>query len=193
MKTIALTGAAFAAVFAAVHPCAAQQRIEAPASVPRDTGRFAAFVREASEPLRWAEPAATAVYDQTRDKPTGWNEDSDGMAQRMASQLGKAAISLTVRHSVAALLGQPAAPVRCATATGGARIVAAALESIADRGCDGSIHPSVPRMAGRVASGFAPLLWHQPDYTASKAAVGLASGVASSALLKVALAVVRPH
>jgi len=193
MKPFALAGAALAvAAFAYVHPLAAQQVSEVPSTAPVQRGRFDDFLHDAARPYGWGEHAATAVYAQLRDKPEGWNEDSDGMGRRFAASEGKAAISLTVRHGVAALLGVSAHPVRCATATGGARLVEAALEPIADRGCGGSVHPSIPRITARAASSFAPLLWHQPGFTSSKAATGLATGVVTSALLKVALAVVRP-
>jgi hypothetical protein len=191
MNRFATAGAAFAAaVFACITPLAAQQAPELPATAPR--GRFADYVHDATNPFTWASPLASAVYDQTQDTPEGWNEDSDGMGRRLASSAGKTAISLTVKHGTAALLGVPAHPVHCASATGGARLLEAALEPIGDRTCSGALHPSVPRLAGRVASRFAPLLWHQPGYTASKAATGIATGIATSALLKVGLAIIHP-
>lgn len=173
-------------------PCAAQDAREIPAPLQRDTSRFAAFAHDAVKPMTWGRPIVLAVMDQARDRPDGWSEDSDGMGRRFAARGGQAAISLTVRHGMAALLRQPVNPVRCATTTGGARLAEAALEPIANHACGGGVHLAVPRIAARVASGFAPLAWHQPDFTASKAARGVAIGFATSALIKVAIAAIRP-
>ena len=151
-----------------------------------DAGRMSDFLREASRPVTWAEPIGYSVYDQLRDHPEGWDEDADGYGRRLASHAGRTAVTLTVRHGVAALLDAPAHPVRCPAASGSARLAAAALSPVADLGCGGSVRPAVPRVAARVAGAFAPLAWHQPDYGADTAARGIASGIVSSALLNVA-------
>lgn len=156
----------------------------------RETGRMAAFVHEASRPATWAEPLGYTVYDQLRDEPEGWDSDTDGLARRLGSHTGRTAISLSVRHGTAALLDAPADPVRCASATGAARVAGAALEPFADLGCDGAVRPAVPRLAARAASAFAPLAWRQPGYTAGSAAKGIASGLVSAALLGAAKALV---
>lgn len=168
----------------AARPGAAQPaQPDAPAV--RDSSRWGDFVHEVSRPLTWAEPLGYTVYDQVQDNPEAWGSDADGLGRRLAAHTGRTAISLTVRHGTAALLDAPAHPVRCPTAGGGARLLAAALEPVADRGCDGRVRVAVPRIAARVASGFAPLAWHHPDYTAGKAAQEVATGFASSAVLNV--------
>jgi hypothetical protein len=156
----------------------------------RDTSRMAAFLHEASRPASWAEPLGYSVYDQLADKPDAWDGNADGYARRLGSHAGRTAVSLSVRHGVASLLRAPARPVRCPTATGEARIAEAALSPVADRGCDGAVRIAVPRIAARVASAFAPLAWHQPDYNAEHAVTGIATGVVSAVLLSVAKVVV---
>ncbi|HEX6038671.1 hypothetical protein [Longimicrobium sp.] len=165
--------------------CPAQEAPGPPPSA-RDTSRLADFLHEASRPLTWAEPLGYTVYDQVRGNPEAWDQDAEGLGRRLAAHAGRTAISLTVRHGTAALLHAPAHPVPCATARGSARVAQAALEPVADRGCDGHVRIALPRITARVASGLAPLVWHYPDYTAETAAKEVASGFVSSALLNVA-------
>lgn len=166
-------------------PSAAQQVPQASPPAAQDTSRWADFLHEASRPMTWAESLGYTVYDQVRDNPDSLDQDADGLGRRLAAHAGRTAISLTVRHGTAALLDAPAHPVACATATRGARIAQAALKPVADRGCDGRVRVAIPRIAARVASGFAPLAWHHPGYTAENAATEIASGFVSSALLNV--------
>ena len=105
-------------------PATAQIISEAPAA---EGSRMSNFFRDATQPGRWAEPLGITVYEQLGDHPGEWDEDTQGFGQRLAANAGRTAISLTVRHGVAAVLGVPAGPVRCAAASSGARLTGAVL------------------------------------------------------------------
>ena len=172
---LALTGTAASAQLAA----------DPPSPPAREPTRAAAYFHEVVWPLTWAEPLGYTVWDHAREEPDSWGADTDGMLKRLASHTGRTAISFSVRHGVAAILGEPADPVRCASAVGGARLVGAALEPIADRGCNGAVRVAIPRITARLASSFAPMAWNEPEYSAADGALSFATGVVTLAAFRV--------
>jgi hypothetical protein len=83
----------------------------------------------------------------------------DGLAGEIGSRAGQVAVETSVRHGLAALMNRSTDYQPCECSGFAPRVGHALLETLTDRGADGSRAFSVPRIAGAYAGGFAQLAW----------------------------------
>jgi hypothetical protein len=125
------------------------------------------------------------LVDQFLQKPAVWNDDAGGLARRIASRAGQAAVQVSVHHGLAALMHRSTDYQPCECRGFGPRVEHALLETFTDRRADGSRALSVPRIAGAYAGGFSRLAW-EPDRNAGDVALGTTLSFGFSALFNIA-------
>jgi hypothetical protein len=125
------------------------------------------------------------LVDQFLQKPVVWNDDAGGLARRIASRAGQAAVQVSVHHGLAALMHRSTDYQPCECRGFGPRVEHALLETFTDRRADGSRALSVPRIAGAYAGGFSRLAW-EPDRNAGDVALGTTLSFGFSALFNIA-------
>jgi hypothetical protein len=125
------------------------------------------------------------LVDQFLEKPAVWNDDAGGLARRIASRAGQAAVQVSVHHGLAALMHRSTKYQPCECRGFGPRVEHALLETFTDRRADGSRALSVPRIAGAYAGGFSRLAW-EPDRNAGDVALGTTLSVGFSAIFNIA-------
>ncbi len=115
-----------------------------------------------------------AGYAQWRTDPPEWGTGAGGYGKRAASTAGALFAQETVRHGLAAVLGRSTEYERCACRDFGGRVGQAIAETFTDRDRREMRHFSVPRVAGALAGGFAPMIW-TPHMT-TRRSLGTAAG-----------------
>jgi hypothetical protein len=149
-----------------------------------EDARFNNYLHDLAGPGALAGVIGGGVVDQFRHQPEIWN-DGAGLAQRVGSRAGKAAVQVSVRHGLAALMHRSTDYQPCGCDGFGRRVEHALLESFTDRAPDGSRAISVPRFASAYAGGFAPLAWGQ-DRSPGNVVLGSTLSLGVSALFNVA-------
>jgi hypothetical protein len=112
-------------------------------------------------------------------------DGGDDLAEQIGSKALHAAVEVSVRHGLAALMDRSTEYQPCECSGFGRRVEHALLETFTDRRADGGRALSVPRIAGAYAAGFAPLAWER-DRNAGDAAVGATLSLGFSALFNIA-------
>jgi hypothetical protein len=125
------------------------------------------------------------LLDHLRQKPVAWDDGTDGLPGRIASRTAQAAVQVSVRHSLAALMHRSTDYQPCECRGFGRRVEHALLETFTDRRADGSRALSVPRLAGAYAGGFTRLAWER-DRNAGDVALGSTVSLGFSALFNLA-------
>lgn len=113
------------------------------------------------------------------------NHDAGSVAGRIGSHAAQAAVQVSVRHGLAALMHRSTGYQPCGCSGFGRKVGHALLETFTDRRADGSRSLSVPRLGGAYAGSFARLAW-EPDHGASDAALGATMSLGITALFNVA-------
>lgn len=137
-----------------------------------------------------ASPAAVVgvisggVIAHLRDQPAAWDNDVGGLASRIASRAGQAAVQVSVRHGLAALMHRSTGYQPCDCHGFGPRVEHALLESFTDHRADGSRALAIPRFAGAYAGSFARLSWEH-DKSVGATALGTTTSLGFSALVNV--------
>jgi hypothetical protein len=123
------------------------------------------------------------LVDQLRHK----NDGPDGLAGQIATRATEAAVQVSVRHGLAALMHRSTDYhyQLCECHGFGPRVGHALLETFTDRRADGSRALSVPRIAGDYAGGFAGLAW-QRDRNAGDVLRGTTLSFGFKALFNIA-------
>jgi hypothetical protein len=106
------------------------------------------------------------------------------LAQRMAARAGQAAVEVSVRHGLAAVMHRSTDYQPCDCRGFGPRVEHALLETFTDRRADGTRALSVPSLAGAYAGNFARLAWER-DRSAGDAALGATLSLGFSALFNI--------
>jgi len=123
------------------------------------------------------------LVDQLRHK----NDGPDGLAGQIAARATQAAVQVSVRHGLAALMhrGTDYHYQFCECHGFGPRVGHALLETFTDRRADGSRALAVPRIAADYAGGFAGLAW-QRDRSAGDVLRGTTLSFGFKALFNIA-------
>jgi hypothetical protein len=130
------------------------------------------------------------LVDHLRQKPTAWNDGAEGLARQIGSRATQAAVQVSVRHGLAALMHRSTDYQPCDCRGFGPKVGHALLETFTDRRADGSRALSVPRIAGAYAGGFSRLAWEH-DRGAGDVMVGTTLSLGFSALLNIARELTR--
>lgn len=146
----------------------------APAPARRQSSRWHAYVHDILGPGAWVGVGAGSALEQAETSPTQWGTGASGFGKRVASTYGDMFVQESVRHGLAAVMDRSTAYHRCGCRGFGGKVGNAFVETFTDRDAEGQRQFSVPRVAGAVAGGFAPMLWW-PGETAAGAAT--AAGV----------------
>jgi len=166
-------GAASAQQLAAadsVAPAGATSAAPARPRPARRPSRMHAYVHDVLGPGAWVGVGSGATLEQVRTDPTQWGTGLGGFGDRLASTAGDLVVQESVRHGLAAALGRSTEYERCGCSAFGPRVSHAFLETFTDRDDAGRREFSVPRVAGAVAGGVAPMLW-MPGATVASSAV----------------------
>jgi hypothetical protein len=121
------------------------------------------------------------VLDQLRHK----NDGADGLAGQIAARATEAAVQVSVRHGLAALMHRSTDYQPCDCHGFGRRVGHALLETFTDRRADGSRGLSIPRIAGSYAGSFTQLAWER-DRNPGDIVLGTTLSFGFSALFNIA-------
>jgi hypothetical protein len=99
------------------------------------------------------------LLDHLWHKPAIWGTDESDLVRRIGSRATQAAVQVSVRHSLASLMGYSTDYQPCECRGFGPKVEHALLETFTDRRSDGSRAFSVPRITGAYAGGFSRLAW----------------------------------
>jgi hypothetical protein len=142
------------------------------------------YLHDLAGPGAFAGVIGGGLLDHLRQKPL-WNDGAEGLARRIGSRAGQAAVQVSVRHGLAALMHRSTDYQPCACHGFGRRVEHALLETFSDRRADGSRALSVPAIAGAYAGSFARLAWER-DRSAGDVALNATVSFGFSALFNIA-------
>lgn len=166
-------------------PGAANRREPPSIRVNPESVRLNNYLRDLAGPPALVGVLGGGLLDHLRRQPSVWNDDADGLARQIASRAGQAAVQVSVRHGLAALMHRSTDYQPCECRGFGPRVEHALLETLTDRRADGSRALSVPRIAGAYAGSFARLAWER-DRGAGDTALGATLSLGFSALFNIA-------
>lgn len=156
----------------------------------RENVRLNNYLHDLAGPPAVAGLIGSGLLDQLREQPEFWNDGVDGLPRRIASRATQAAVQVSVRHGLAALMHRSTDYQPCECDGFGRRVEHALLETFTDRGADGSRAFSVPRIAGAYAGGFSRLAWDR-DRNAGDVMLGTTVSLGFSALFNIARELTR--
>jgi hypothetical protein len=152
--------------------------------------RLSNYLRDLAGPGAIVGVVGGGVVDHLWQKPAAGNGGADGLAREIASRAGQAAVQVSVRHGLAALMHRSTDYQPCECQGFGRRVEHALLETFTDRRADGSRTFSVPRIAGAYAGGFSQLAWER-DRSPGEVALGTTLSFGFSALFNIARELTR--
>ncbi|MEZ0336393.1 MAG: hypothetical protein ACAI18_20565 [Gemmatimonadales bacterium] len=141
------------------------------------------YLHDLTSPATMIGVAGGPLVGYLREEPS--LRDSDALAEQMLSRAGQAAVQLSVRHGLAALMDRSTSYQPCDCRGLGPRIGHALLETFTDHRADGSRALSVPRIAGAYAGSFSRMAWEH-DGNAGDVAVSTTLSFGFSALVNIA-------
>jgi hypothetical protein len=158
--------------------------------INRENVRLNNYLHDLAGPPAVAGLIGSGLLDQFRHEPEFWNNGADGLPRRIASRATQAAVQVSVRHGLAALMHRSTEYQPCECDGFGRKVEHALLETFTDRGADGSRAFSVPRIAGAYAGGFSRLAWDR-DRHAGDVMLGTTMSLGFSALFNIARELTR--
>lgn len=123
--------------------------------------RLVRYLHDLAGPGAFIGVVGGGVLDQLWRKPSSWGDDADGLARRIGSRASQAAVQVSVRHGLAALMGRSTSYQPCECKGFGPKVEHALLETFTDRRADGSRAFSVATVAGAYAGGFTRMAWER--------------------------------
>jgi hypothetical protein len=152
-----------------------------PLQVTPENARFSNYLHDLAGPGAFISIVAGGVVDQVWSKA----ELSDNLAQRIGQRAAKAAVQVSVRHGLAALMHYSTDYQPCHCSGFGPKVEHALLETFTDRRANGTRALTLPRFAGAYASGFGSLAWDH-NHTPSDVVVGTTLSFGFTALFNIA-------
>jgi hypothetical protein len=131
-----------------------------PIRVTAENVRLNHYLHELAGPQAFIRVVGGGLIAHLRDQP-GARDGADDLTRRIASKAGQAAVQVSVRHGLAALMNRSTDYQPCECRGFGPLVEHALLETFTDRGADGTRAFSVPRVAGAYAGGFSQLAWER--------------------------------
>jgi hypothetical protein len=129
--------------------------------VTADNVRLNNYLNDLAGPHAFIRVVGGGLISHLRDEPGVRNDGTDDLVRRIASKAGQAAVQVSVRHGLAALMGRSTDYQPCECRGFGPLVEHALRETFTDRRADGSRAFSVPRVAGAYAAGFSQLAWER--------------------------------
>jgi hypothetical protein len=158
--------------------------------INRENVRLNNYLHDLAGPPAVAGIIGSGVLDQLRHEPEFWHDGADGLPRRIASRATQAAVQVSVRHGLAALMHRSTDYQPCECDGFGRKVEHALLETFTDRRADGSRAFSVPRVAGAYAGSFSRLAWER-DRNVGDAMLGTTASLGFSALFNIARELTR--
>jgi hypothetical protein len=166
-------------------PAPAFGREALPIRVTPENVRLNNYLRDLAGPRVLIGVFGGGLVDHLRQNGGAENDGTHDLAGQIASRAGQAAVQVTVRHTLAALMHRSTDYQPCECRGFGPRVEHALLETFTDRRADGSRALSVPRIAGAYAGGFSRLAWER-DRNVGDVALGTTLSFGFSALFNIA-------
>ena len=140
------------------------QTVAAPARslrVNQQNVRFKNYLHDLAGPGAVVSVLGGGVADHFMHK--GGNPDlAEDLARRVGERASQAALEVSVRHGLAAVMHRSTEYQPCECHGFGAKVEHALLETFTDHRADGSRALSIPRLASAYAGGFSRMAW-EPD------------------------------
>jgi hypothetical protein len=165
------------------HPTLAGEPL--PVRVTPENVRLNNYLHDLAGPGAFIGVVGGGLLDHLWQKPAAWGDDAEGLAQRIGSRATQAAVQVSVRHALAALMHRSTNYQSCECVGFGPRVEHALLETFTDRRTDGSRALSIPRIASAYAGSFARLAWEH-DRNATEAALGTTLSLGLTAVFNIA-------
>jgi hypothetical protein len=124
-----------------------------------ESARLNTYLHDLAGPGAFIGVVGGGLLDHLWRKPSSWGDDADGLARRIGSRASQAAVQVSVRHGLAALMDRSTTYQPCECKGFGPKVEHALLETFTDRRLDGSRAFSVPAVAGAYAGGLTRLAW----------------------------------
>jgi hypothetical protein len=172
-------------VAAALSVAAGTISAQAPIRVTSDNVRLDNYLHDLAGPGALVGIVGGSLLDQVRNKHGSFDDGVNGFAQQMAARAGEAAVQVSVRHGLAALMHRSTGYQPCHCHGFGPKVGHAFLETFTDLRPDGSRALAVPDLAGAYAGSFASLAWRH-DRNVGDALIGTTLSFGFSALFNVA-------
>ena len=164
------------------HPLASQP---VPVRVTPENVRLNNYLHDLAGPGAFVGAVGGGLLDHLRQRPAVWGDDADGLAQRIGSRATQAAVQVSVRHGLAALMHRSTDYQPCECRGFGRRVEHAFLETFTDRRADGSRALSVPIIAGAYAGGLSRMVW-EPHRNVDDVALSATLSLGLSAVFNIA-------
>jgi hypothetical protein len=153
--------------------------------VSPENARVSNYLHDLAGPGAFMSIIGGSALDQLRQKHRSFDDGANSFAQQLASRAGQAAVEVSVRHGLAAVMHRSTGYQPCDCHGFGARVQHALLETFTDRRADGTRALSVPTIAGTYAGNFARLGWEH-DRSLGNAALDGTLSLGFSALFNIA-------
>jgi hypothetical protein len=166
-------------------PGAAVSRTPLSIRVRPENVRLNNYVRNLAGPPTILSVFGGGLLGYLRQRPALRDEVNGGLGGQIASRAGQAAVQVSVRHGLAAVMHHSTEYQPCGCRGFGPRVGHALLETFTDRHADGSRALSVPRFAGAYAGSFVRLAWER-DRDPGELALTTTASFGFSALVNIA-------
>ena len=156
--------------------------------VGREDVRLNNYLHDLAGPSAFLGVIGGGLVEHLRDRSPA--RDVDDLAGRVAARAGQAAVQVSVRHGLAALMHRSTDYQPCECRGFGPKVEHALLETFTDRREDGSRAFSVPRIAGAYAGGLSQLAWEH-DRGVGEVALGTTLSLGFTAVFNIARELIR--
>ena len=159
---------------------------QAPATQPSvirvtpQNARISNYLRDLAGPATLVSVIGGSLVSDLR------NDDDVYLGQELAARATQAAVEVSVRHGLAAVMQQSTGYEPCNCRGFGNKVEHALLETFTDRRPDGSRAPAVPHIAGAYAGRFARLAWERDGSGAQDVLVGTTLSFGLTAVFNIA-------
>jgi hypothetical protein len=150
-----------------------------------ENARVSNYLHDLAGPGAIVSIVGGGLLGELRQKHATFDDGANGLAQRLASRAGQAAVEVSVRHGLAAVMHRSTDYQPCDCHGFGPKVAHALLETFTDRRADGTRGLSVPTIAGNYAGNFARLGWEH-DRGVGQAALDGTLSLGFSALFNIA-------
>lgn len=162
----------------------AAQAPSTPIRVTAENVRLNNYLHDLAGPGALIGVLGGGVLEELWRKP-GVHDGEQDFGHRIAARAGQAAVQVSVRHGLAALMHHSTRYEPCGCSGFGPKVEHALLETFTDRRADGSRALAVPDLAGAYAGSFARLAWDQ-DRSVGQVALGTTLSFGFTALFNIA-------
>lgn len=179
----AIAGGASAQSVAAPDTAAASRSLSV--RINPENVRFNRYLHDLAGPGAFIGVVGGGLVDHLWRKPASWDGDADGLARRIGSRASQAAVQVSVRHGLAALMHRSTTYQPCECQGFGPKVEHALLETFTDRRADGSRALSIPTIAGAYAGGLTRMAW-ESDRSAGDVALNTTLSFGFTAVFNIA-------